>query len=227
MYTDKDWNDRAVKEVEEGATEPFPAVYPASKVLSERAAWKAELDETQAKLEKAEDEKRFVKEDLQRCEQRLKSTEEALKSLEEEHRLYAPRLTAVQEAMRVLEEEHWGCAVRLKTAEEVMKLLEEREVSLKAQLRRQRNRNSRMMWYARYSQYHIEFNHLQTLDNPITIAGGLSGANDDIDDKCWKVPTLPFAVSIYGHSSRELLVADNGTISFYEAVGKPRDLRNA
>jgi hypothetical protein len=51
----------------------------------------------------------------------------------------------------------------------------------------------------------------------------LGGADNDIDDECWKIPTLPFAVSIYGHTSKNLFVTDNGVISFDRAMN---DLRS-
>jgi hypothetical protein len=64
----------------------------------------------------------------------------------------------------------------------------------------------------------MESNFTQTLDDPITIAGSLSGADNDIDDVCWPIPTLPFSVSIYGHTSKNLFVTDNGMISFDRAM---------
>jgi hypothetical protein len=173
-----------------------------------RKAWKAELDETLVKLEKVEDEKQVLEEELQRCEQRLKAAEEALKSLEEEHQLCAPRLRAIEEAKKTLEEEHQRCGPKLKIAEEAKKFLEEREASLEAQLKEAKK---------------PKLDNDVTLDDPITIAGSLSGADSDIDDKFWKIPTLPFAVSIYGHSSKNLFVTDNGMICFDQDIRKPAD----
>ncbi|KAL5044608.1 hypothetical protein BDW71DRAFT_185855 [Aspergillus fruticulosus] len=50
-----------------------------------------------------------------------------------------------------------------------------------------------------------------TLRNPKVLVGGLSGAPEDVDDKVFQLD-LPFAVSLYGHSSSTLWVVDNGMI---------------
>jgi hypothetical protein len=52
---------------------------------------------------------------------------------------------------------------------------------------------------------------LQTLRNPIRIAGSLRGASTRIDDKFWEV-NVPFPVSIYNHRSTKLFVSDNGMV---------------
>ncbi|KAL4754390.1 hypothetical protein BDW72DRAFT_166769 [Aspergillus terricola var. indicus] len=64
-----------------------------------------------------------------------------------------------------------------------------------------------------------------TLRNPKVIVGGLSGAPEDVDDKAFQLD-LPFAVSLYGHSSSTLWVIDNGMICLDEApTASPASVR--
>ncbi|CBF86732.1 hypothetical protein AN2383.2 [Aspergillus nidulans FGSC A4] len=64
-----------------------------------------------------------------------------------------------------------------------------------------------------------------TLRNPKVIVGGLSGAPEDVDDKVFQLD-LPFAVSLYGHSSSTLWVVDNGMICLDEApTASPASVR--
>ncbi|KAL4978286.1 hypothetical protein BDW66DRAFT_23080 [Aspergillus desertorum] len=64
-----------------------------------------------------------------------------------------------------------------------------------------------------------------TLRNPKVLVGGLSGAPEDVDDKAFQLD-LPFAVSLYGHSSSTLWVIDNGMICLDEApTSSPASVR--
>ncbi|KAL5003024.1 hypothetical protein BDV10DRAFT_201028 [Aspergillus recurvatus] len=64
-----------------------------------------------------------------------------------------------------------------------------------------------------------------TLRNPKVIVGGLSGAPEDVDDKAFQLD-LPFAVSLYGHSSSTLWVIDNGMICLDQApTASPASVR--
>lgn len=47
-----------------------------------------------------------------------------------------------------------------------------------------------------------------------------------VDDMFFPIPTLDFDVSIFGHSSRNLFVTDNGMICFDQDIQKPRDKRH-
>lgn len=62
---------------------------------------------------------------------------------------------------------------------------------------------------------------IQTLRNPIALAGALTGAPQEIDDKAFNL-TLPFPIKIYGHSSSVLSINDNGMICLDQP---PRDVR--
>ncbi|KAL4902888.1 hypothetical protein BDW74DRAFT_54302 [Aspergillus multicolor] len=64
-----------------------------------------------------------------------------------------------------------------------------------------------------------------TLRNPKVIVGGLSGAPDDVDDQAFKLD-IPFAVSLYGHSSSTLWIIDNGMICLDQApTASPASVR--
>ncbi|RDW78917.1 uncharacterized protein DSM5745_05769 [Aspergillus mulundensis] len=64
-----------------------------------------------------------------------------------------------------------------------------------------------------------------TLRNPKVIVGGLSGAPEDIDDQAFKLD-IPFAVSVYGHSSSTLWIIDNGMICLDQApTASPASVR--
>jgi hypothetical protein len=175
-----------------------------------RKSLKAELDETRARLEIVEDEKQSVEEKLQDCEARLKAAEAAKKAVEEEHQACEARLKAVEAAKKSIEEEHQVCGARLKAAEEANKSLEEKLKSIQAELEE--------------AKKPVLENNV-VLKNPIAIAGSLKGAPKLIDDEMFPVPPLPFAVTIYGHSSTKLFVTDNGVLCFDEGIKDPRGKR--
>ncbi|KAL4921350.1 hypothetical protein BDW62DRAFT_219500 [Aspergillus aurantiobrunneus] len=55
-----------------------------------------------------------------------------------------------------------------------------------------------------------------TLRNPKAIVGALSGAPEDVDDKAFTL-TVPFPITLYGHSSTTLSINDNGMICLDQA----------
>ncbi|GFF29420.1 putative acetyl-hydrolase LipR [Aspergillus udagawae] len=63
-----------------------------------------------------------------------------------------------------------------------------------------------------------------TLTNPIAIVGSLRGAVENIDDR-WYPLELPFAVSLFNHSTNNIFVTDNGILSLDSAGGTNREQR--
>jgi len=51
------------------------------------------------------------------------------------------------------------------------------------------------------------------LNDPIIVMGDLNSAPDDIDDVWVRVGPLPFAVTLYGHTTKTVHISDNGLMS--------------
>jgi hypothetical protein len=51
------------------------------------------------------------------------------------------------------------------------------------------------------------------LNDPIIVMGDLNSAPTDIDDVYVRVDNLPFAVTLYGHTTKTVQISDNGLIS--------------
>ncbi|RHZ59283.1 hypothetical protein CDV55_100613 [Aspergillus turcosus] len=63
-----------------------------------------------------------------------------------------------------------------------------------------------------------------TLRNPIAIMGSLRGAVENIDD-VWYPLELPFAISLFNHSTNKVFVTDNGILSLDSAGGTAKEQR--